>query len=62
MVVERRAGDIDVSLADVSAAREAFGYEVVVGFEEGLRRTVEWVRQGTGNREQGTENRKQGLV
>jgi len=62
MVVERRAGDIDMSLADVSAAREAFGYEVVVGFEEGLRRTVEWVRQGTGNREQGTENRKQGLV
>ena len=62
MVVERRAGDVDMSLADVSAAREAFGYEVVVGFEEGLRRTVEWVRQGTGNREQGTENRKQGLV
>jgi len=62
MVVERRAGDIDMSLADVSAAREAFGYQVVVGFEEGLRRTVEWVRQGTGNREQGTENRKQGLV
>ena len=62
MVVARRAGDIDMSLADVSAAREAFGYQVVVGFEEGLRRTVEWVRQGTGNREQGTENRKQGLV
>ena len=62
MVVERRPGDIDMSLADVSAAREAFGYEVVVGFEEGLRRTVEWVRQVTGNREQGTENRKQGLV
>jgi len=51
MVVERRAGDIDMSLADVSAAREAFGYEVVVGFEEGLRRTVEWVRQGIGSRE-----------
>ncbi len=51
MVVERRPGDIDMSLADVSAAREAFGYEVVVGFEEGLRRTVEWVRQGIGSRE-----------
>jgi UDP-glucose 4-epimerase len=44
MVVERRAGDVDMSLADVSAAREAFGYEVEVGFEEGLKRTVEWVK------------------
>lgn len=40
-----RAGDIRDSLADISAAREAFGYEVAVGFEEGLRRTVEWYRQ-----------------
>jgi len=44
----RRAGDIDTSLADISAAREAFGYEVVVGFEEGLARTVEWCREGLG--------------
>ena len=43
---ERRAGDIDTSLADISAAREAFGYEVVVGFEEGLARTVAWCRKG----------------
>ena len=40
-----RVGDIRDSLADISAAREAFGYEVVVSFEEGLRRTVEWYRQ-----------------
>jgi nucleoside-diphosphate-sugar epimerase len=40
-----RTGDIRDSLADVSAAREAFGYEVAVSFEEGLRRTVEWYRQ-----------------
>jgi len=45
---ERRAGDVDTSLADVSAAREAFGYEVVVGFEEGLGRTVGWYREGLG--------------
>ena len=44
----RRAGDIDTSLADISAAREAFGYEPVVGFEEGLARTVEWCRDGGG--------------
>jgi UDP-glucose 4-epimerase len=32
-------------LADVSAAREAFGYTPLVGFEEGLRRTVAWHRE-----------------
>ncbi len=42
--VGARAGDVRSSLADVSAAREAFGYVPVVGFEEGLRRTVEWMR------------------
>jgi nucleoside-diphosphate-sugar epimerase len=40
-----RTGDIRNSLADISAAREAFGYRVAVSFEEGLRRTVEWYRQ-----------------
>jgi nucleoside-diphosphate-sugar epimerase len=40
-----RTGDIQDSLADISAAREAFGYEPRVGFEEGLRRTVEWYRE-----------------
>lgn len=37
-----RAGDVRDSQADVSAAAEAFGYKPVVGFEEGLRRTVAW--------------------
>jgi UDP-glucose 4-epimerase len=36
-----RAGDIRDSWADVSAAREAFGYETTVGLEEGLRLTAE---------------------
>ena len=40
-----RNGDVRDSLADVSAAREAFGYEPMVGFEEGLRRTVAWYRE-----------------
>lgn len=40
-----RTGDILDSLADISAAREAFGYEPLVSFEEGLRRTVEWYKQ-----------------
>ncbi len=37
-----RVGDVRDSLADVTAAREDLGYQPVVGFEEGLRRTVEW--------------------
>ena len=39
-----RLGDITDSEADISAAREAFGYEPLVGFEEGLERTVAWYR------------------
>lgn len=39
-----RTGDVRDSHADISAAREAFGYHPLVGFEEGLRRTVEWYR------------------
>ena len=37
-----RQGDVRDSLADISAAAEAFGYKPLVEFEEGLRRTVEW--------------------
>jgi UDP-glucose 4-epimerase len=40
-----RNGDVLDSLADISSAQEAFGYKPLVGFEEGLRRTVEWYRQ-----------------
>lgn len=44
-VYERdRIGDVKHSLADVGAAKTAFGYEPVVGLEEGLRRTVAWYR------------------
>lgn len=40
-----RPGDIRVSLASIDAAREAMGYEVKVGFKEGLARTVAWHRE-----------------
>ncbi|HZT12102.1 MAG TPA: NAD-dependent epimerase/dehydratase family protein, partial [Candidatus Baltobacteraceae bacterium] len=40
-----RVGDVKHSLADISAARAAFGYEPVVSLQEGLRRTVEWYRE-----------------
>ncbi len=39
-----RTGDIAHSLADISRAREAFGYEPRVKFQEGLRRTLQWYR------------------
>ena len=42
-----RQGDVRDSMADISAARSLIGYAVKVPFEEGLRRTVEWYRQGT---------------
>ncbi len=38
----RRAGDVDHSQADISRAHALIGYEPVVTFEEGLRRTVAW--------------------
>ncbi len=39
-----RPGDARDSLADISLARRLLGYEPLVSFEEGLRRTVEWFR------------------
>jgi UDP-glucose 4-epimerase len=39
-----RAGDIRDSHADVSLAREILGFKPHVGFDEGLRRTIEWIR------------------
>ena len=40
-----RVGDVMHSLADITAAREAFGYRPLVAFDEGLRRTVAWYRE-----------------
>ena len=42
---ERRPGDVRDSLADIRLARRLLGYRPVVGFEEGLERTVEWYRR-----------------
>lgn len=40
-----RAGDVRDSLANIDAARDAFGYQPGIGFEDGLRLTVEWYKQ-----------------
>jgi nucleoside-diphosphate-sugar epimerase len=39
-----RAGDVRDSQADISKARTLLGYEPIVGFEDGLRETVNWYR------------------
>jgi len=39
-----RSGDIKHSLADISEAQKRLGYKVLVSFEEGLRRTVDWYK------------------
>ena len=41
---EERPGDIKHSRADIAKARELLGFEPIVSFEEGLRRTVKWYR------------------
>jgi nucleoside-diphosphate-sugar epimerase len=42
-----RTGDIRASRADISEARRLLGYEPEVGFEEGLRRTADFLLQST---------------
>jgi UDP-glucose 4-epimerase len=42
-----RAGDVKHSLADITQAQRHLGYSPEVGFEEGLRRTVDWYGQTT---------------
>ena len=39
-----RKGDVRDSLADISAAHNAFGYTPTVGLDEGLAEYVEWAR------------------
>jgi nucleoside-diphosphate-sugar epimerase len=40
-----RAGDVKHSLADISRAREALGYEPIVDFPTGLAATTAWYRE-----------------
>ncbi|MFP4106139.1 MAG: SDR family oxidoreductase [Phycisphaerae bacterium] len=43
-----RPGDVKHSLANVTAAREAIGYEPKVYFEDGLTRAIDWYRENLG--------------
>ena len=44
--LEPRPGDVRYSLASIDAAARELGYSPLVGFPEGLERTVEWYRSG----------------
>jgi UDP-glucose 4-epimerase len=39
-----RSGDVKHSLADIRQAKECFDYEPLVGFREGIERTVAWYK------------------
>jgi UDP-glucose 4-epimerase len=43
-----RVGDVKSSLADVTAAREALGYQSAVSWEDGLKRTLEFYKKPEG--------------
>jgi UDP-glucose 4-epimerase len=42
-----RSGDVRQSLADIALAQELLGYDVQVGFVDGMRRTIEWYQAHT---------------
>jgi nucleoside-diphosphate-sugar epimerase len=43
-----RPGDVKYTLADISKAKKLLGFEPKVGFEEGLRKTIEWFKREIG--------------
>ena len=43
-----RPGDVRDSQADISRAQQRLGYQPLVSFEEGLRRTFEWFKAEAG--------------
>ena len=41
--LDARVGDVQASLADISRARDVLDYEPFVPWDEGLRRTIDWL-------------------
>ena len=41
---DNRTGEVWKSKADISKARKLLAFKPEVGFEEGMKRTVEWYR------------------
>jgi UDP-glucose 4-epimerase len=50
-----RVGDVKHSWADISAAQQALGYQVLVPITEGLRRTVSWYAEDWHRRTNGVK-------
>lgn len=46
-VTDSRTGEVTHYIADVSKARETFGYDPKTSFEEGIRKSVEWYEENT---------------
>ena len=42
--VEARQGDVKHSLADITRALDIVGYSPIVGFHEGLKKTIDWYK------------------
>ncbi len=42
--VDSRSGDVRASLADITAARQSLGYSPTTTFEDGLQKTLDWMR------------------
>lgn len=42
--VEARAGDVKCSRADITSAAEVLGYRVLVPFDKGLKKTMDWYK------------------
>ena len=42
-----RSGDVRDSQADIAKAQRLLGYQPIVSFEDGLKRTIEWYRTAT---------------
>jgi UDP-glucose 4-epimerase len=51
-----RTGDVRFSKADIRRTREELGFDPLVGFHEGLERTVEWYAD---QKEQMVDNQRQ---
>ncbi|BCB05059.1 SDR family NAD(P)-dependent oxidoreductase [Bacillus sp. KH172YL63] len=44
-VTDRRVGDVTSTWADIGKAKDVLGYAPAVSFSEGIKRTVEWMKE-----------------
>ncbi|MFI8685644.1 NAD-dependent epimerase/dehydratase family protein [Rossellomorea sp. NPDC077527] len=44
-VTDRRVGDVTSTCADITKAKDVLGYSPAVSFEEGIKRTVQWMKE-----------------